>query len=118
MRQEIIERPSESTFVALWLYRISSQVAIELLLKVEVVRQEEQDGEKVVTVCVESVHEDDIDEHLELSEDYHTSEIIRLELAAGEIVLVPAKHGQTSVTMTAQVSSGFIQARGGVKGEG
>ena len=118
IRQAIVERPTESTVVVHWLYHMSSQVAIELLLKVEVVRQEEQDGENAVAVCVESVHEDDLDEHVGFFEDY-ASEIIRLELAGGKIVLDPAKHGQTRLTMVAQVSLGFRQARGRAKrGEG
>ena len=65
---------------------------------------------------MESVHEEDLDEHVELFKDY-ASEIIRLELVDGEIFLVPAKHGQTNMTMSAQVSSGYrhgkVAGRGG-----
>ena len=97
-----------------WLYHINSSVAVELLLKLHVAHKV-VDGEKIYTLCVETVRKGDLDVHVE---PFHesSSEVLTLELSNGEITLAPEKHGQTLLTMSAQVSFGKKPSAAG-KGE-
>ncbi|GMI09798.1 hypothetical protein TrVE_jg7395 [Triparma verrucosa] len=90
--------------VAYWSFMVGATKCCDLLLRMQVVRQDEEE----VVVRVESVDEEEL-ESASLPNPHSTaSKKFRLLLKDGTIVLRPLQFGQTSLTFMAQVDVGEV----------
>ena len=95
--QKVVKKASASEFLVYWMLLFDGKIGGEFLLKLDV-----SEREGFIYISVESADEGDLDLDIDPFK-CDIEEIVRLELKGGEIVLVPGKYGQTTMTMTAKV---------------
>ena len=108
MRQEVVQQSAEYTVVH-WKLIQDSRVSFDLLLSLDV-KLEYVEGQEIINISLMTVSQDEIGVAVNPFEEV-TDKTHILKVRKGDIVLAPEEHGQTNMTMRAEVSLGDGEVR-------
>ncbi|GMI01690.1 hypothetical protein TrST_g10386 [Triparma strigata] len=102
MRQDVVKRDGEETVIVYWSFGVDQVRTCEMILRLTIVRENEELDDGEVMIKVSSVEETDLDEDSISALPANSS--LRLILDNGVILLRPLPLGQTSFAFTSEIA--------------